>query len=266
MIKTCRFLFAGIIILFASDVNAQSKSESYLFHFNPFRQEQAAGPRGERRVKVRLHFGLMSEYIQNSPNYPNYISGAEGDPTPYTIGLKIEIPVQHNADIIVGPDLMHGNFDFDSYFFAPAFSHLYNGDLNFDHTILMDELQIPVLYKINFGSESRNVRNLYATFGWIFRYILYNNAEVTDISNGGFVWEGQNDITFAYPLFTPQASGAIEASLGYQHNTLRNGNAWFLEIEYRYGVSPLIYTGNQTGSNYVEFTLNTLSFKFGLRL
>ncbi|HXB12887.1 MAG TPA: hypothetical protein VNZ45_12950, partial [Bacteroidia bacterium] len=98
------------------------------------------------------------------------------------------------------------------------------------------------------------------------RYVLYNNSLVTNVNSGKFVWEGQNDITSAYPILSNKSSGGIEASLGYQHNTLRNGNAWFFEIEYRYGVSPFIYSGNQEGSNSVEFSLNTLSFKLGLRL
>jgi len=262
MIKMCRFLFAGMLILMAAHVSAQSKSESYLFHFNPFKPETAGGPQHGRTVKVRFDAGLTSQYYSNDPHYT---TGTEGDGA-YTLGLKIEIPIQQNADIIVGPDFMHENFDFDSYFFSTGYSFLYNGDLYYNHAIEMDELQIPILYKINFSSETRNIKNLYATFGWIFRYVFYNNALVTNVNSGKFVWEGQDDITSAFPLISPQGSGGIEASLGYQHNTLRNGNAWFFEIEYRYGVSPFIYSGNGEGSNNVEFSLNTLSFKLGLRL
>lgn len=262
MIRRCRFLLAGMLILFAYDMNAQSKSESYLFHLNPFRNEQSGGQQAERRVKVLLDFGLTSQFLTNDPHYT---SGIKGDGA-YTLGVRLSIPIQHNADIVTGIDFLHENFDFNSYFFYPGYSFLYNGDLNYNHLILMDEFQIPVLYKINFGSESRNAKNLYMTLGWIFRYIDYNNATVSEISNGGFVWEGQNDIKFALPFLTQYSSGAIEASLGYQHNTLRNGNGWFFEIEYRYGVSPFVYSGNENGSNNVQFTLNTLSFKLGIRI
>lgn len=260
--KTSRILFLGMLVLLAGDMRAQSKSELYLFHFNPFAQVQPQAPQHGRRVKVRFDFGLVSQYIANDPHYT---TGTESDGA-YTIGLKLEIPILKNADILVGGDFINENFDFLSYYFAPGYSFLYDGNMIYDHALEIDELQIPIEYKINFSQESRNIKNLYATIGWMFRYVFYNNALITNANSGGFVWEGQNDISSAFQLFTPQGSGIIEASLGYQHNYLRTGNAWFFEIEYKYGASPFIYTGNMKGSNNVQFTLNTLSFKLGMRL
>jgi hypothetical protein len=267
MIKTCRFLFAGILILCVGSIKAQkgSQSDHYLFHFNPFNQIQPQNPQASRHVKVRLDFGLMALFIANDPHYT---TGTAALGTPYTIGLKLDIPIQKNAEILVGADYMNEEFNFFSYYFAPHYSFLYNDSLFYNHDIQMSELQIPVLYKINFSQENRNIKTFYLTLGWAYRLLFYNNAYITNpnASRNTFLWEGQNDITSKFPLFGPRGSGLLEAALGYQHNALRNGNAWFLEVEYKLGLSSFIYSGNMQGSNNVEFTLNTLSFKFGLRL
>ncbi len=266
MTKTSRLLFAGMLLLLSYNCNAQSASR-YLFHFDPFKQVQPESPMQGRKVKVRIDFGLLQQFYVTDPNYTTG-ENTTGDGTPYTLGLKLEIPIMKNSDIITGIDYMNEGFNFDSYFFAKGYSFLYNDSLVYNHDISLDEIQIPILYKMNFSNEERNVKTFYATLGWAFRYLLFNNATVTSTEDTKhpFVWEGQNDIVSAYHLITAQGSGIIEASLGYQHNALRNGNAWYLEIEYKYGVSPFIYNGNGMGSNNVQFSLNTLAFKFGLRL
>lgn len=261
--KIYGLLAAALIVCFANIGMAQHSSASrYLFHLNPFRQVQPASPQQGRRTKVRLDLGAVFGFYKNDPHYT---TGTQGNGA-YTLGLKAEIPVLRNAAVLTGADFIKEGFNFDSYFFAKGYSFLYNGDFFYNHRIDIDELQVPLEYKINFSPETRNIKTFYATLGWMFRYIFYNNAIVTDNRNGKFVWEGQNDVTSVFHLFSPYGSSIIEAALGYQHNTLRSGNAFFFEVEYKYGISPLVYTGNNEGSNNIQFRLNTLSFKLGLRL
>ncbi|HTA81559.1 MAG TPA: hypothetical protein VK783_01380 [Bacteroidia bacterium] len=259
----CNLLLV-ILLLVTQDALSQSKSDTYLFHFLPFKNEKPAGPPHARRVKVRLDFGLVHQYVVTDPHYT---SSLENDGAPYTIGLKLDIPVLQNANILVGADFVSENFDFYSFYFAPGYSVLYTGHEPYDHAIEMDELQIPIEYKINFNPETRSAKEFFATIGWVYRDVFYNNSLITVGNTDGFVWEGQNDINSVFKLFGPTGSGMFEASLGYQHNGLRTGNGWFFEIEYKYGLSPLTYLGNEAiGSNYIQFTLNTLSFKLGIKI
>jgi hypothetical protein len=263
MAKTYRILLAAMLIFIACDMNAQSSKESrYLFHFNPFNQVQPSAPKHGRTVKVLFDMGLVSQFYNTDPHYTTGTT-ANGS---YTIGLKLSIPVLQNGNILIGGEYMNHNFNFYSYYFAPGYSFLYDGNEIYNHAIEMDELHIPIQYKINFNPEARKVKTFYATIGWIYRYMFYDNSLITNSNNGKFVWEGQGDITTLFQLFGPTGSSAMEISLGYQHNRLSNGNAWFFEIEYKYGFSPYLYAGNNNGSNSVQFTLNSLSFKLGLRL
>lgn len=260
--RTYKIIFFWALLFPVIRLSAQSKSETYLFHLNPFNNERPAGAPHGRAVKVLIDFGLVSQFYLNDPNYT---ANTQGDGA-YTIGVKLEIPVLKTSTIMVGVDYMNDNFDFNSYFFAPGYSILYDSNKIYNHAIELDEMQFPIEYKINFANPERNTKNFYATFGWVFRDMFYDNALVTNTQDGKFVWEGQDNITSVFHLFTQQCSSIIEASLGYQHNTLRSGNGWFFEVEYKYGISPYLYSGNNAGSNSVQFTLNTLSFKLGLRL
>jgi hypothetical protein len=261
--KAYGILIVLALLLLAGDISAQSKSDTYLFHFSPFKDEKPAGAPHARRVKVRLDYGLVSQFIITDPHYT---SSLETDGA-YTLGLMLDIPVLQNSNILVGGNFMDEKFDFYSFYFAPGYSVLYTGHEPYDHAIEMNELQIPIEYKINFNPETRSAKEFYATVGWIFRSIFYNNALITNGNSGAFIWEGQNDIHSEFRLFSPTGSGMVEASLGYQHNGLRSGNAWFFEIEYKYGLSPFTYLGNEAvESNYIQFTLNTLAFKLGIKI
>ncbi len=260
------FLFAATMLLIADNAfsQSQSKSSGYLFHFNPFKNERPAGPPHARRIKVLLDYGLVSQFCKTDPNYT---SGEKGDGA-YTLGAKLEIPILQNSSILVGGDFVKESFDFYSYYFGPGYSFLYNSNNEiYNHAIDMDELDIPIEYKMYFTPETRNTKTFFLTLGWTYRYIFNNNSLITNGTNDAFVWEGQNDITSVFQLFSPQGSSMLNVCLGYQHNSLRTGNAWFFEIEYKYGFSPLMYVGNpEINSNSIQFTLNTLAFKLGIRI
>lgn len=255
-----------LVVIFAAIytcASAQSKSSLYLFHWNPFRQVRPNIPNNKRRMKTRLECGLVFGLLKNDPHYTNS-SKAKGG---YTLGIKEEIPVLHTASIMIGIDFFKQGVSFNSYYFAPGYSVIYNPNEEiYHHDISINEIHIPVEYKFPFKPETKNVRTFYGMFGWAYRLMLYDNALVTNTQTGKFVFEGQNDLTYNYSLFTSTGSSIIELGLGYQRNGLRNGNAFYWELDYNYGISPINYNGNGFGSNNVNFTLGTIVIKVGLKI
>jgi hypothetical protein len=254
-------IFLGIL-LFAAGIDANAQSSPSKFHWNPFKGARTQTAPHARNVKLRIDAGPAWSLIRNDPHYAN--STAKNGA--YVMGFAIEVPILKSASILAGMDFDKESFSFDSYFFAPGYSLLVNGETNYNHALDIDELQFPILYKFCFPWETRYPHTGYATFGYVYRYMMYNNALVTNVSNGGFVWEGQNDLKPQYNFLSQQGCSIIEFSLGYQKNFMATGNAFFFELEYKYCISPLIYSGNNAGSNSVFFTLNTFAIKLGLRL
>lgn len=259
--------FALLVVLsftvkWASGQGTNSESR-YLFHWHPFKQVQPNIPNNKRGPKTRFDFGLVFAFYKNDPHYTNSTEPSGG----YTIGVKEEIPVFHYSSLLFGFDFYKEGISFNSYYFAKGYSFLYiPSEEVYNHNISIDEVHFPVEYKFSFGPETKSIRTCYGLIGWVYRLIIYDNALVTDTRNGNFVFEGQDNLNYKYSLFTNTGSAVIEAGLGYQRNGLKNENAFFVEITFGYGISPLHYDGNGMGSNDITFTMNTLAIKVGIKL
>jgi hypothetical protein len=216
-----------------------------------------------RPCKTSIDAGLVFGFAHSTGYTSNYVNGISTS-LGYTFGLIEEIPVEQKAYLEVGIEILEDQVSFNSYYFANGYSFLYNGMEIYNHDIVMDELQIPVLFKTPIGEPDRKLRGFFMTFGAKFRYISYTNTSVTSDQTGYLVYDGEKDVTSLYKFFSPFASPIIEISLGYQRNVKKKRKrGWFMSFEYNYGVFPLVYSGNRDGSNYVVFRLNTLLFKVG---
>jgi len=250
------------VVLIARNGYSQSNSVFYYHEGTPPSPHPYVEPTG-RPWKMSIDAGLVFGFASVSGIYSNYVSGISAS-TGYTFGLIEEIPVQKRSYIEVGFEILEDQVKFNSYFFAPGASFLYDNNLIYAHDIVMNEIQIPVLYKFPLGPIDRKGRSIYATFGAKFRFLSYSNSSVTNDSTGNLTYEGQKDVTYLYRLFSPFGSPIFEASIGYQRNTKKKKKrGWYMNLEYNYGLSPLVYKGNNEGSNDVVFHLNTLIFKIG---
>lgn len=241
--------------------NYETFSDLYLFHAKMFKQIEPVSPLKGRPWKIRLEAGIPVGFYNADPHLTNSTQSNGG----YTLGLREEIPFLSKGSFLLGIDYYNEGVSFNSYYFEPGYSFLYNGDMIYNHTLTISEFHFPILYKYSFASEYHNIGTFYTVFGWMYRLITYDNDIILNAATGKFVWEGQNNISFSYPLLSNQGSSIFVLALGYQHNYLRKSNAYFIELEYMYGTSPINYSGN-SGSNNINFTLNTLAVKIGIRL
>lgn len=238
-------------------------SDSYLYHDNGIGSPKVFQEYKNRPWKTSIDAGLVFAFAGISGITSNY-AGSISASTGYTFGLIEEIPVQRSNYIDVGVEILGEGVSFNSYYFAPGASFLYDGTEPYLHSISMNEIQVPILYKFPLGPTDRKLRSLFMTLGAKFRYISYTNTTVTNDSTGALKWEGEKDVTALYKIFSPFGSSILEASIGYQRNTLKKKRrGWYMSLEYNYGLSPLVYSGNGEGSNYLIFHLNTLIFKIG---
>jgi hypothetical protein len=259
--------FALITVVFSlvvSTTMGQGRYASdYLFHLFPFKQVQPNIPTNKRSAKTRIEAGMVLGFLKNDPHYTNTSKVSSG----YTIGVKEEIPVLRKSAIQFGFDFYKQSISFNSYFFAPGYSFLYDPAKEiYNHAISIDEMHFPIELRFSFLPETKNIRTFYGMFGYVYRLLIYDNAIVTNTQSGRFVYEGQDNLTYNYSLFTPKGSSIIELGLGYQRNGMKNGNAFFVELNYNYGISPINYSGNGFGSNDINFTLASFAIKVGLKI
>lgn len=251
-------LFVGLLNI---KVDGQRPS-MYLYHQEGVAPKPTYEVNNSVPVKVRIEAGLLFPFSNSDPHYTTGTQSSTG----YLIGLLFEMPVLKLGYIVTGADYVNEGVAFNSYFFSSGNSFLYNDNFFYTHTISINELHIPLYYKFNLSSNPRKMKTFYASFGAIYRLILSDNSTVYNNQTGNFIWLGNNDMTFIYDLFSKKGSPSVEFSIGYQRNKLKTHNGYFIEFQYILGMSPINYTGNNEGSNSINFTLNTLSLKIGLRI
>jgi hypothetical protein len=257
----------GLLFLFVLVITGNGYSQSsqalYLYHEGSVPTPKTFQENKPRPWKMSIDAGWLFGFTGSSGYTSHYVSGLSAN-SGYTFGLIEEIPVQKRSSLNVGVEILKDGVTFSSYYFAPGYSFLYNGVESYLHTVTMNEIQVPVIYKFPLGPTDRKNRLIFMTFGAKFRYISYTNTAITSDSTGYLVWDGAKDVSSLYRLFSPFGSSVFEMSLGYQRNTKKKRKrGWYMSFEYNYGLSPLVYTGNNEGSNYVVFHLNSLIFKIG---
>lgn len=256
----------GLLFIFCWVISGQTVGQddpTYLFHQDQVGTHPTFQQSHGRPWKTSIDAGLVIGFSSVTGIYTNYVNGLSAK-TGYTFGLVEEIPVQNRSYIDIGVEILQDGVSFNSYFFSPDASTIYNGVEPYTHNITMNEVQVPVLFKFPLGPTDRKLRSMYMTAGLKFRYISYTNSTVTNDSSGYLTWEGEKDITSFYKLISPFGSSIFELSIGYQRNARKKKKrGWYMNLEYNYGLSPLVYSGNRAGSNDVVFRLNSLIFKVG---
>jgi hypothetical protein len=230
-------------------------------HQNGFKPKPTFHQLNPRKWYTRFDLGWAFQILNTDANYTSSVSA----PAALTLGVMEEIPLLKHSHLLVGLEWVKENITFDSYYFAPGLSPVFNGQFNYQHDISMDELQFPLEYKFPFTYNPMKVKSFYATFGVIYRLLIDRTATIYNANNGDFIFEGENDITYRYHIFGNTGSEILELGLGYQHNSVKTGRGYFLELQYKYGVSPFNYTVNNYGTFNMDFTINTISLKFGIR-
>jgi len=260
--KRTRCLLFLFIILITHKGYCQEGSPTSL-HERRVASPTGHGESSKRPWKTSIEAGLVFGLASPAIYTVHYVSGMSAS-TGYTLGLMEEIPFQTHSYVDIGVELLGYGISFNSYFFEPGYSFLYNGDFKYNHSISMNEIQVPLLYKFLLGPRDHKNRSLYATLGAKFRYISYSYTTITDNTTGDLVWSGLRDVTSRNKLFSPFGSSILEASIGYQRDTKKKRiRGWYMNLEYDYGFSPFVYSGDKEGSNYILFHYNTLIFKIG---
>ena len=254
------FCFALMCI---TDVFAQTTHSLYLFHANPFKQTGGQTFNYRRRLRTCLEGGFLFSFYKNDPHYTNSTQSHGG----YLLGVKEEIPFTSRTTLLLGFDFYKQGMSFNSYYFSNGYIAIYNpSDEIFNHNISINEMHFPVEVRFSTRPESKYKRTLYGVIGWVYRMMIYDNALVTNNNTGKFVFEDQDNLTYKYSLFTPIASSIAELGVGYQRNGLLNGNSFYFEIDFKYGISPIIYSGLGPNTAVITFTLTTLAVKLGIRI
>jgi len=194
-------------------------------------------PAGNNGNGYRLIFGPALGFYKINTNHAQI-----GSPKPSAlIGLRKEIRTDRTYQnfFLFGIDYFFHGLNFKSYYFKPDSLKLYDKNFNYNYSLFIQEIDVPLQVKHSFTRENNSLFSPYIMLGYHLRFLLPAQVNVTQNGNPQIKkWE---ELDFRHPLLSTKINCFVSASFGWQKNTINNSRAgFFIEMNYRYGFSQYL--------------------------
>ncbi len=246
--KINKYLFLIIIIGLNNLIVAINPFVTYSrfppLNKNPFfsSNKNAKDPLMRTRVAIAP---LISFYTVNQNHAQN---PSQKMSVLFSIKEEIRLNEKHTAFLLIGLEYMAHGLNFNSYYFKPDSLHLYDGNMNYNYSLYIHEIDIPVQIKYSFTRENNSLVSPYVMIGYHFRTILQGTLQVK--LNGDEIENRYEKVVFKNPLFNPENNAFMSVTCGVQKNNPKHPKRCvFGELSYRYGFSPYIISDNFTPSS-----------------
>ena len=236
----------------------------FLFPLSVFCQtflqkEQKAGDR--KLAYTRISAGpALSFYNNNNLHSSNTRPGAA-----FYGNVSEEVRVYNDLFFVGGLEYQHSAMSFNSYYMAPGYQHLYNGQYDYNYNLALQEGRLNLLLRYTGGDELRNPFTAYAEAGYVLRYFINTNMKVTDDGNGQVLFKGTTHPNFNGPVFNNSFSSGLKFNAGMQRNFLRTHHALFIQIGLMYGLAQFLVQESFTPSSLLiksSYAQLGLGYKF----
>lgn len=208
---------------------------------------------------TRLNFGTSLNYYSMNENH-----GADPkQKLSFTFGFRRELLVSkdYKAYILFGADyLLHG-LTYQSYYFQPDSIHIYNKKFDYNYSLNINEIQIPLQFKYLFRRADNSPYSPYFLVGYHFRYMLPGILKVS--KDGQVVKNDVPEMKFRNYLITDKINASVSASLGWQRNNLSDKKgSFFAEINFQYGFSQYYFETDYSAAS-MFFNCTHVTFLIG---
>lgn len=213
----------------------------------------------ERKVHFRINAGPVLGFYKINSRHAS-------KPTPafsWFLSTKLEIDLDKQGGILTGFSYQRNAFSFNSYFFAPGHSFLYDDNLNYRYGIIAHEIQLPVLIKYNLGLEARRTVTGYLLCGPVARYIPSSLLDVSSNSTGAQLYYGDLPWRFTNSMGVKNLSAALQLGLGGQRNFHISHTALFSELGFLVPLSRSMIVRDFTPGNlWINYSVLQISLGF----
>lgn len=212
----------------------------YLFNLFSFSQEN------KQKIRMRIYAGPLVNRYSNHPYYTNNTRALYA----FSIGTKAEIKFIGNSSILSGIEYVNHGVRFNSYYFAPGHSKIFDKNLAYSHRFRIHEAQMPFIFKNSLTDESKVSLSPYLLGGFGFRYIFLSTTNISYDKTGQVLYEGKSKTEFEHHLITPHLNAILLGGIGLQKNIRTSGSGLFAEMIFKYMISRFVYTGNGSSNNH----------------
>lgn len=195
----------------------------------------AKGPRKNPRIQTKLSFSPVLGLYKANKNH----AGKARQKMAFCFSVKEEIRIDKKSRsfIGVGVDYMSHGVRFDSYYFPKDSLKLYNGNMNAEYNLNIQELNFPVYLKRSFQQENNSLLSGYVFAGYSYRVLIKSLMTVSYY--GDEVQYDNGNLQFKIPALSKTGNSFLHAGVGFQKNNPNKHKAVYGELQFKYGLSPL---------------------------
>lgn len=176
---------------------------------------------------------------------------------------EIRMDKGHRMFLHTGAAYQFYGFNMRSYYFDQDTLRLYDKNFNYNYSISMHEIFLPLHFKMAFNKENNSLYSGYFIAGYDLRYLL--PAKVNVDQEGSSVHSSTENIKFKLPLLGYSINSGVCFALGWQKNTINNSRSgFFTELRFRYGFSRL-YFHSDYSANSIYFSATQLNLVLGIK-
>jgi hypothetical protein len=211
-----------------------------LFSSNLFSQEKK-----EKKQYIRVVAGPVLSFYQNNSFHTN-------DSKPrYAFFALAGVDFQIHKDFTFMPavEYVYHGLSFNSYYRAPGYQFLYDKHYDYNYRLTLQEGRLNILVKQTIGVETRNMVTGYTACGYVLRYLLSSNLQVTSNLTGNELFSGKPNIGFEHPIFTRNTASAVKFVGGVQRNYFKTHRAFFFEASFTFSLSRFSLSESFAPSN-----------------
>lgn len=150
-----------------------------------------------------------------------------------------------NVHIQLGLEVMSQACAFNTYYFAPGYSTLYDRSFGYTHTLRTAEMYIPLLARIGLTPGEASARKIfYLIGGYSPKLFLTATTNVVSNLDGKGVWGGGTTLDFENWFIDEQMGNVMIAGMGLDQRLKFSEKFISYELLFRYNLSRFIYHGN----------------------
>lgn len=212
---------------------------------------------------VKTRFGI-SPVLGLYKSNKHHASGAKPKMA-FNFSLKEEIRLDRNNQnfLMIGAEYMFHGVNFNSYYFYADSLQLYTPErLKYKYSLTIHELDFPIQIKHSFQKETNTIFSSYIYAGYCYRWLIDSHLKVTE--NGNELVNQYEPVKFKIPVFNSVNSSFLNVGVGFQKNTQLRHKAVFMELQFRYALSPFYFNESFAPSSLYtngHFILLTVGFK-----
>jgi hypothetical protein len=217
---------------------------TYIFLLSFIPQLLYAGD--DKKWLVRMYTGPVISSYHNNEDFTANTKARFA----YSAGARTEHLFNGYGSIAGGLEYLYHSLAFNSYYFAPGETTIYDKSFAYSHTARLHELHVPILLKYNFTKENDKPVNAYVLAGWSYRFIFASYGYIDNTSSGIHAWEGKLHVTEEYHLLDKRGGSMMVAGFGFERNIQNKHRSIYGELQYKYGLSRFRYTGSGTAAPF----------------